>query len=118
MDKTDMLYGPRDYLRRASLAAPAGSDSTKTREGVREMNKGFAKLDKPRDRKFSSHGGGVVYEPNKGLSQRQYETLALGRVLTFSGKGVGECEIVTGYVPKARKVNPSRAKLARSPFAR
>ena len=62
MDKTDMMFGPRDYLRRASLAADASADTTKAREGVRKMNAGFAKLAKPRDTKWTSRGGGMVYD--------------------------------------------------------
>lgn len=97
-----MLYGPRAYLRRAA------------RDTVREMNKEFGKLDKPRDTKWSSRGCGVVYEPARGLSPRQYETLELGRALTFSGEGVGESKIIRDYTPTPRKVRPARSKLTRS----
>lgn len=70
MDKTDMMYGPRDYLRRATLAAPAGSDTTKQRAGVREMNASFGKLEKPRDQKWTSRGAGVAHTPAPANSRR------------------------------------------------
>lgn len=72
MDKTDMLYGPRNYLRRAARAAKPETDSTRQRAGVVAMNKEFIKLEKPRDTRFSSRGGGVVYkDKSKALYHRR-----------------------------------------------
>lgn len=95
MDKTDMLVGPRDYLRRAALYNPT-KESTK-RDHAARMNAKFGALDAPRDQYVSRvNRAGVTGGGNapRGISKTQYHRKRFCHVVMTFDTNVGEQRLI------------------------